>query len=134
MAKKDKAKRTKKEADPNSITRVSLRDVLKSEGAMKVYGVAKKLVNKETLVGVAQGLKGTFEVVNGDGKVTKTKAAFLGDTVQETIVKLLTANPKEPIMFGVELVKAGDNAVDSTFFHEPSITDPLASLREAATE
>lgn len=132
MAKKQKGTKARK-ADPLALRRITLKNVRESEGVTKVYGVARKLLDKDTPFGVAHGIKGTFEVQNGDGKIRTTKQAFLGDEVQGPLVDALAANEGQPIMFGVSMEKNANAEISVEFFHEPSLTDPLRSLRETAT-
>lgn len=133
MAKKSK----KSKASGDTLTRITLRGVLQM-GETRVYGIVTKAIEKDTPFGVAHGVKGTFEVVNGDGAIRTTKQAFLGDDVQRILTVALAANVTDkgkgkPIMFGVIMTPDKDGkAVVTEFFHDAGPADPLASLREIA--
>lgn len=125
MASKKKA--SKKAADPDTLRHITLKNI--GDGALKVYGVAKKAIVKDTMFGAAHGLKGTFEAMNGDNRILKSKRAFLGPDAQSAIAAKLAGT--DSVRFGVTITKDGD-AVTAKFFVEPGPADMLGSLRESA--
>ena len=138
MAKKGdkKASAARKPADPNKLRMISVHKVLgKANGTkatFRAYGIAKKSVSKDTPFGTAHGLKGNFEV-RQDGKVRSAKLIFLGNALQTAVGKVMEANPKEPIMFGVDVERDGDT-VKVDFFSDPAVADALTGLREEAAQ